>query len=210
MGESNAMPQQQSLFAAAPSPPAADHPPVPGLILVTDFLSAGEAAACQLLIDQEPWLDDLSRRVQHHGWRYDYKARSVARDMRLGPLPGWAAEMAARLHGAGHFDRPPDQVIVNEYLPGQGIAAHIDCSPCFGPVVATVSLGDAWVMDFTSPQGTSVAVQLPVGSVAILSGESRSRWRHGIAKRKGDLLPAGRRERSRRVSVTFRTVIVSP
>ena len=43
--------------------------------------------------------------------------------------------------------RPFEQAIVNEYEPGQGIAPHID-RDCFGPVVATVSLGSAVNMDF--------------------------------------------------------------
>ena len=38
------------------------------------------------------------------------------------PLPGWAAGLAASLYGESHTDRPADQVIVNEYLPGQGIS----------------------------------------------------------------------------------------
>ena len=38
--------------------------------------------------------------------------------------------------------RPFEQAIVNEYEPGQGIAPHVD-RDCFGPVVATVSLGSA-------------------------------------------------------------------
>lgn len=209
MGDFTVMPEQGSLFAPAAPPPSPALPPqVPGLLLLPGFLSADEAATYLDRIDQEPWLDDLSRRVQHHGWRYDYKARSVSRDMRLGALPTWAAEIAGRLHTAGHFECPPDQVIVNEYLPGQGIASHIDCQPCFGPVVATVSLGDAWLMDFTSPQGELVAVELPVGSVAVLTGDARRRWRHGIAKRKSDPLTGGRRTRRRRVSATFRTVVV--
>ena len=37
--------------------------------------------------------------------------------------------------------------VVVEYEPGQGIAPHID-RDCFGPVVATVSLGSAVNMDF--------------------------------------------------------------
>jgi hypothetical protein len=28
-------------------------------------------------IDHNPWLRDLSRRVQHYGYRYDYKARGI-------------------------------------------------------------------------------------------------------------------------------------
>jgi alkylated DNA repair dioxygenase AlkB len=54
-----------------------------------------------------------------------------------------------------------DQAIINEYQPGQGISPHVDCVPCFGPVVAAISLGSDCVMDFTHPEdGTKVAVHL--------------------------------------------------
>jgi alkylated DNA repair dioxygenase AlkB len=60
-----------------------------------------------------------------------------------------------------------DQAIINEYQPGQGISPHVDCVPCFGPVVAAISLGSDCVMDFTHPEdGTKVAVHLTPGSCA--------------------------------------------
>ena len=82
-------------------------------------------------IDASPWRADLERRVQHYGWRYDYQARTVTPNMRLEPLPDWVAELAEHLyHEIGLFDRIPDQAIVNEYEPGQGIALHAD-KDCF-------------------------------------------------------------------------------
>ena len=42
---------------------------------------------------------------------------------------------------------PFEQAIIKEYLSGQGVAPHID-RDCFGPAVATVSLGSALNMDF--------------------------------------------------------------
>ncbi|MEV2279114.1 alpha-ketoglutarate-dependent dioxygenase AlkB [Nocardiopsis sp. NPDC049922] len=124
------------------------------------------------------------------------------------PLPVWARELAARLAGEEFTDREADQVIVNEYLPGQGISAHVDCVPCFGPVVAAVSLGSACLMDFIDPDdGTKLAVPLAPGSLLVMTGPARYTWRHAIAARKSDPGPAGRVPRGRRVSVTFRTVL---
>ena len=40
-------------------------------------------------------------------------------------------------------------MIVNEYVAGQGISAHIDCIPCFGDKIISLSLGGAITMDFT-------------------------------------------------------------
>ncbi|MEO9969911.1 MAG: DNA repair protein [Hyphomonadaceae bacterium] len=108
---------------------------IPGLSYVPEFVS--EHTACRLLekVDQETWSSELKRRVQHYGYRYDYKARSVSKADKLGPLPSWLDRFITRhLHSSVLSERP-DQVIANEYLPGQGISAHVDCIPCFSDTI---------------------------------------------------------------------------
>ena len=39
------------------------------------------------LINQQPWITDLKRRVQHDGYRYNYSQRSVDASAFVGPLP---------------------------------------------------------------------------------------------------------------------------
>lgn len=183
---------------------------VPGLTLVEEYLDAEEQQRLLSVVDALPWLEGtgIRRRVQHYGWRYDYSARSLDASLRLGPLPDWAAELAERIRRDGWKDKPADQVIVNEYLPGQGIAAHIDCVPCFDATVVSLSLGSACVMDFSdtaTPQ--TAAVPLPAGSLLVMTGEARYRWKHGLAKRRRDRHDGQVFERSRRVSLTFRNVV---
>lgn len=51
-------------------------------------------------------------------------------------------------HFAGLFDKAhANHVLVNEYLPGQGIMAHSD-GPLFYPVVCTISCGSHAVLEF--------------------------------------------------------------
>ena len=184
-----------------------------GVIYDPAFLSFDECARLLADIDAQTgqWRDDLRRRVQHYGWRYDYKARAVTADMRIGPLPDFILPVADALRERGWFAQTPDQVIVNEYEPGQGIAAHAD-RDCFGPAVATLSLGDRWPMRFTPPEGADgepLELFLDVGSLTVLTDAARTHWHHAILPRRSD--PdgqGGRRKRQRRVSVTFRTVIV--
>ena len=115
--------------------------------------------------------------------------------------------MAQRLYAeTGLFDRVPEQVIVNEYEPGQGIAMHTD-HPGFGPTVCTISLGDDWEMDFSEDWSEKRPALLSRRSCVLLTGESRSAWQHGIAPRKSELTAIGRRTRRRRLSLTFRTVL---
>ena len=193
----------------APHGEAGELPDIAGLRYVTDFLSIDEQAAAIRHIDDQPWRHDLERRVQHYGWRYDYSARTVDRDMHIGPLPPWLQDIAKRLcDETGLFDRVPDQAIVNEYKLGQGIAMHAD-RQCFGPTVATISLSDAWRMDFRpvgGAAGSRVEHLLEVGSAVLMTGDARWRWLHGIAKRQRERTDGGWRPRKRRISLTFRTV----
>ena len=158
-------------------------------------------------IDTSCWRDDLSRRVQHYGYLYDYRARRVGRSSYLGPLPDWLQELADQLRREHFAGRSPDQAIVNDYLPGQGIAPHVDCLPCFGDVVASVSLCGSAEMAFQKGEDTR-SLRLEPGSLLVLSGTARFEWTHGIAARKSDVVEGVRVKRERRVSVTFRTVRV--
>ena len=186
-------------------------PGIPGLKIIEAFLTPKQQAFCIQRVDtaRDQWRDDLSRRVQHYGWRYDYKARAITPAMRIGALPQWLTRLARKLCiETRAFDKVPDQVIVNEYIPGQGIAMHTD-HPSFGPTVCTISLLDDWEMDFATRAAAKRHVLLPKGSCVLLTGEARSAWQHGIASRQTEVMGSGKRMRRRRVSLTFRTVLVA-
>ena len=178
-----------------------------GMTLVPEHLPPPRQAELLARIDALPWRTDLKRRVQHHGWRYDYRARRVSADDRIGPLPDWLAKEAERLVAGGWFAQPPDQAIVNEYEPGQGIGPHVDCEPCFGDTITSLSLGSSCVMEFRERgSGDRVSLVLDPGSLLVLSGPARHDWTHAIPARKSDPIGGVRRARERRVSITFRTV----
>lgn len=182
---------------------------IPGLDYLEHFITPDEEAMLLEAIDQEPWRNDLKRRVQHYGYRYDYTSRRVDAADHIGSLPAWATFLSERLLAGGHFATVPDQLIVNEYESGQGIASHIDCQPCFGDVVSSLTLGSHCVMEMTSAaQGEVIPLLLERRSMLVLSGDARHFWKHGIPKRKTDLVGETRRPRGRRVSLTFRTVIL--
>ena len=61
---------------------------ISGLELITDFLSEAEETQIVSEIDRADWSTELQRRVQHYGWRYDYKSRQVDPSMRIGPTAG--------------------------------------------------------------------------------------------------------------------------
>lgn len=181
---------------------------VPDLEYIRDFITSDEASRLISFIDAEAWSDELKRRVQHYGYRYDYRVRSVDDAMRLGPLPEWAEKLGNRLMNKDLFCSAPDQVIVNEYLPGQGIAMHVDCVPCFGDTIASLSLLSSCIMLFEhKATGDRIEVDLEPGSIVLLKDDARYAWKHGIAARMQDVVGGVSRRRQRRVSATFRTVI---
>jgi alkylated DNA repair dioxygenase AlkB len=184
------------------------HPVIHGLSWLENYLTPGEETDLVAQIDAATWRQDLKRRVQHYGWRYDYKTRRIKTEMRLGPLPPWAAQLAERLAREQLLPHLPDQVIVNEYKGKQGISKHIDCKPCFEDGIATISLLESWEMLFSRGRnGKRERVLLPQRSVAMFTGEARYQWMHEIPKRATE--PNGL-QRSRRISITFRKVILNP
>ncbi len=177
-------------------------PAVPGLAYVEDYVTTAEERALLEAIDREPWLAEWARRRQIYGMSYG-SAKAHARI--LGALPSWVAPLAARVKREGFLVDDVVNVVVNEYAPGQGIGLHHDL-PGFGPTVVAVSLGSPCLLDLVDPDGDRRTVlDVAPRSLWVLGGEARSRWMHGIAQRKADVLCGVPRPRGRRVSVTMRT-----
>lgn len=203
---------QQPLFNSLESdsldgPQVVVREPIAGLTVLPEFISQVDETRLLQTVTKQKWLQDLSRRVQHYGYKYDYKSRRIDASMKLGPMPHWISEVLAKLVARGYFSKTPDQMIVNEYLPGQGIAPHVDCEPCFEDTIASLSLGSGTVMNFHQ-KSRKTEVYLPPRSIVVLKGESRYEWKHSIPKRKSDVIHGNRVKRTTRVSLTFRRVIL--
>ncbi|MFP5272136.1 alpha-ketoglutarate-dependent dioxygenase AlkB [Coleofasciculus sp.] len=183
-------------------------PEIPGLNYIPDYINTEEQNQLLEIIDQQEWSTQLKRRVQHYGYRYEYQKRTLTSASYLGELPDWADQLAQRLVRDRVTPILPDQLIVNEYLPGQGITNHVDCIPCFGNTIISLSLGSRCVMNLThAPTQTQIPFLLLPGSLIILQGVARYQWQHGIPPRKKDKYQGQELVRSRRVSLTFREVL---
>ena len=179
-----------------------------GIVYSPDIVTAEEEDAIRLRLDADRWSNTLKRRVQHFGYVYDYKARSVTADAYLGRLPEWLERLAQGLVSQGYFTELPDQVIANEYMPGQGISAHVDCVPCFNDTIVSISLLSQCEMVFRDrSSSTAVALMLQRRSAVLLKGPGRYDWTHEIPAHKSDLVGGARMMRDRRISLTFRKVI---
>ena len=177
-----------------------------GALLRHDVITSTEEDTILQAINAGPWSHDMCR-VQHYGYRYDYRARAAARATPAAAFPPWADLLAERL--ADHFDGArPEQCIVNEYAPGEGIGMYADADS-FGPVVVSVSLADEWPMRFRPASirpyrrdgmhDDEVAL-LPRRSAIVLRGRARTHWMHGICRNDS------RARTATRISATFRTM----
>lgn len=178
------------------------HPDIAGLDLIPSFVTAEEERRLMEFVDGAEWDTGLKRRVQHYGYKYDFLKKTVGAESRLRDLPEEFADICQRLERYGIHT--PQQVIVNEYEPGQGIAPHIDAN-LFGPAVCTLSCLHEVPMTFQLDKG-KIEIPMPRRSLAVLRGPAREVWRHSIASRMSDRKDRRKVRRSRRVSFTFRTV----
>jgi alkylated DNA repair dioxygenase AlkB len=181
---------------------------ISGLQYIHDYIDSATQNQLLTMIDQQEWSTKLKRRVQHYGYRYDYKKGLLASSSYLGSLPNWLTSLAEQLFSDRLTAIIPDQVIINEYEPGQGIAHHTDCVPCFGNTIISLSLGSPCVMDFIHSQTQEkLPILLSPGSIIVMQGNARYNWQHGIKARKKDKYEGRELLRTRRVSITFREVL---
>eukprot|EP00899_Mesostigma_viride_P012474 jgi/Mesvir1/21227/Mv06663-RA.1 len=168
---------------------------IPGLALYHDFVTPQEEQALLDFVDAHEWVHLAKRRVQHHGFAFDYQTRNVDPGK---PIPGGlptpfrqladriqhvaevrmrdGADCAARdgmwplgraseggaspLAGQGDGGRENgvcdaaagegvilDQVTVNEYLCGVGLAPHVDTHSAFRGAIVSLSLAGHTVME---------------------------------------------------------------
>ena len=91
-----------------------------GLRLLNDYIDGRYEKELISNIDRSSWSGELKRRVQHYGYKYDYKTRRITSNAYQGPLLNWLYVLGQQLESEKLIPFLPDQAIINEYLPGQG------------------------------------------------------------------------------------------
>lgn len=181
-----------------------EHEHIPGLFICENIMTETEEKNLLCEINKNIWLNDLSRRVQHYGYKYNYKKRKIDKDDYVGKLPKWTEYLTERIYKIIGDKKllnyaKPDQLIINEYKSNQCISAHVDCVPCFEDGIVSVSIGCNGIMKFRK-NDLSYDVKLKRKSFVLLSGDARYKWTHEINKMQNknftNLFP--------RISLTFR------
>lgn len=183
---------------------------IEGLTIIQDFISSEEEAELLNKINSELWLNDLKRRVQHYEFKYDYSKKKIDLSVYVGKLPVWSEAVLDRIKDIQSINFQPDQLIVNEYEPGQGISQHVDCTTCFTDIIMSLSLASGCELEFkhTKTKETK-AIYIQRKTLIIMQGEARYNWMHLIRNRKTDLYNGTKLFREKRLSLTFRKVILN-
>ncbi|GAM26908.1 hypothetical protein SAMD00019534_100830 [Acytostelium subglobosum LB1] len=180
----------------------------PGLSLLTDFITEEEERILVDNIDKSEWKTEIARRTQQYGYHYCYRLRGVDELDDQGqpmtpPIPQYLQFLVDRLAATPQIPVGMDQIIINEYEPGQQIKPHIDSTKDWDACVVSLSCLSDWRMVFIpedDDKSKEVSMVLPKRSLLVLKGDARYKWKHGIRSQ----VKVGRR-----VSLTFRHYIGS-
>ena len=176
---------------------------VPGFILHRDFIDTSMEEELMNEIDNQKWVVDYDRRLQYYGYRnefekpYDLVAFPV-------PMPPLMKQLSEQIVERNILVSLPDQVIINEYLPGQGIRPHKDRN-YFENQICGINLGSGCIMRFI--KGADVVdIEVPRRSLYVMQDEVRYKWKHAIPPRKKDIIDGYIQHRAKRWSITYRKV----
>ncbi|CAO3567251.1 unnamed protein product [Mortierella alpina] len=186
-----------------------------GLEVVHDFVTEEEESLLMQELDARDWAGkgiepnpEMKRRHQHYGGVFSYRLRRVVGDMQR--LPTMFDFLTQRLLERKIYLASPNSIIVNEYETGQGIMPHVDAPKLFGSTITAVSLLSACVMTFQHVKEPHRIhrVLLPRRSLVVMNGASRYEYKHGISKDLVEYVDGLEIVRSRRVSITYRDMLV--
>lgn len=182
---------------------AQDHKSILGLKYCANYLTEDEEKNLLKLLGESKELTPIthskdSRNVIQYGYTYAYNRSGVTK---CSPIPEIYKKLidTERVKKVLGSDYEFNQLIINQYNPGQGISAHIDHTKYFGHVIFCISIGASTVIDFSKEDKNDAILAEPKSAYA-MTGDSRYLWKHSIAGKKS--------QNGIRYSLTFRKVIV--
>lgn len=180
------------------------------LIIDQEFINKDEENKLLEWIKTQKPNTTISRRTWHYGYEYNYKSKNKKY---IGNIPDELIFLCNRLKTKNYFSIIPNQIIINEYLPGQGINAHID-SLIFEDTIATLSLLSPIEMEFKYKTNEFEEYLLP-RSLYVMKDDMRYKYTHCIRSRLTDRIIKEDNiykkdevmNRKTRYSITFRNVL---
>jgi alkylated DNA repair protein alkB family protein 8 len=180
---------------------------VPGLHIYHEFISKSMEDELIKEIDSQTWVVDYNRRLQYYGYRNELEAPYGLIRYPVS-MPSLISKLSENLVEQKILVVQPDQVIINEYAPGEGLRPHKDRN-YFENQICGVNLGSGCIMRYIKISGGDVVdVEVPRRSVYVMQDDARYKWNHSIPPRKKDVVDGNVKPRERRISITYRKVIM--
>jgi len=174
---------------------------VPGLIYIPDFMDDSELRQIQEYITginfEQITNSQNSRRVAQYGYTYSYD-RSGIKAAEPIPLILGNLVSSSKINDtvkSNILSYEFDQLIINEYTPGQQIAYHTDHISQFDDIIACITIGQTVPIMFKNNEQTKKLNVTP-GSLYIMTGDARYKWKHHLRNN----------GKTNRYSLTFRKV----
>lgn len=166
----------------------------PTAYYVSEFISDNEEKVILSNIYGVPkpkWTQLSNRRLQNWGGIPHNKG------MIAESIPPWLDKYLERIHNLNLMDgKRPNHILINEYLPGQGIMPHLD-GDLFHSTITTISVGSHIILNFFKPTTDNDKTIEPVfsfllepRSLLVLQDKLFSYYLHGIEEIYEDILDA--------------------
>ncbi|EDW11052.1 hypothetical protein AWZ03_006904 [Drosophila navojoa] len=165
----------------------------PTVMYIPNFITSDQESSILSHIERTPkprWTQLLNRRLVNYGG-IPHPNGMIAEE-----IPEWLQSYVDKVNNLGIFEsQKANHVLVNEYLPGQGILPHTD-GPLFYPIISTISCGAHTVLEFTKRETTGEAndgvvvfkLLLEPRSLLILKDTLYSDYMHAISEINEDTL----------------------
>ena len=127
--------------------------------------------------------------------------------MTTGNLPEWSEKYISRMLKNDLINKYPNQITVNRYLPGEGIAAHIDVPDIFDNDLYSISLGSGCNIILES-EYKKEEYYIEPRTFMLFRDQARYEYTHCIKRLKYDIIGGHEVQRNTRYSVTFRNVLL--
>ncbi len=179
-----------------------------GFSIIHDYVTPDQEKKLLKKINESEWVVDYQRRLQYYNYRNE-----LFEPYDLIPIPNkipkYLDQLINQMILDKIIDQKPDQIIVNEYKPGEGLKPHFDRKDYYQNVIIGLSLGSGTIMEFykNKPIPEKKKIYIPPRSLYIIKDDARYIWKHGIPPRKYDEINGKKIPRETRISITFRNVI---
>lgn len=182
---------------------------ISGLRYIDDWINKEEANELYNILSTLNWISvgnsKNSRVAAHYGYYYNYDRSGLTK---APPIPERLLEILIPQSKFDfnniHIDRSRfNQLIINQYLPGQKIAPHIDHTKYFDDIIVCITLmnDDAVIPIIFQKYFNNTTEQRLVNaknrSMYLMSGDARWNWKHSLINKSNTV----------RWSFTFREVV---